>query len=64
MVWSQFLIKILGVHFGKYVLQNSNWDEISHSLTKKKNQYFEQTAALFGMKKKSYKPNPLIQTLV
>ena len=36
MVWSQFLIKILGVHFGKYVLQNSNWDEISHSLTKKK----------------------------
>ena len=31
MVWSQCLIKILGVHFDNYVLDNSNWDKISHS---------------------------------
>ena len=24
-----------GVHFGNSVLDNSNWDKISHSLTKK-----------------------------
>ena len=35
MVWSQFSIKIFGVHFGNSVLDNSNWDKISHSLTKK-----------------------------
>ena len=33
-VWSQFSIKILGVHFGSYVLDNSNWHKISHSLVK------------------------------
>ena len=37
MVWSQFSIKILGVHFGSFVLDNSNWDKISHSLAKKVN---------------------------
>ena len=35
MVRSQFYIKIFGVHFGNPVLDNSNWDKISHSLTKK-----------------------------
>ena len=35
MVWSQFSIKIFGVHFGNSVVDNSNWDKISHSLTKK-----------------------------
>ena len=35
MVWSQFSIKIFGVNFGNSVLENSNWDKISHSLTKK-----------------------------
>ena len=35
MVWSKFPIKIFGVHFGNSVLDNSNWDKISHSLTKK-----------------------------
>ena len=30
MVWSQFSIKILGVHFGSSVLDNSNWDKIIH----------------------------------
>ena len=35
MAWSQFSIKIFGVHFGNPVLDNSNWDKISHSLTKK-----------------------------
>ena len=63
MVWSQFSIKILGVYFGNYVLDNSNWDKISPSLTRK-NQYFEQSATIFGIKKKNCKPNPFIQTLV
>ena len=35
MVWSQFPIKIFGVHFGNYVFDNSSWDKIRHSLTKK-----------------------------
>ena len=35
MVWSQFSIKIFGVNFGNSVLDNSNWNKISHSLTKK-----------------------------
>ena len=35
MVWSQFSIKIFEVHFGNSVLDNSNGDKISHSLTKK-----------------------------
>ena len=50
MVWSQFSIKILGVHFGNSVLHNSNLDQISHRLTKKK--------------KKNYKLNSPIQALV
>ena len=57
MTWSQFFIKIVGESFGNSVLDNSNWDKISHSLTKKKNQYFKQSATLFGMKKKSSYPN-------
>ena len=35
MVWSQFSIKILRVHFVNFVLDNSNLDKISYSLTKK-----------------------------
>ena len=35
MVRSQFSIKIFGVHFGNSVLDNSNQDKISYSLTKK-----------------------------
>ena len=36
MVWSQFPIAVqLGVNFGNSVLDNSNWDKISHSLTEK-----------------------------
>ena len=35
MVWPQFPIKILRVHFVNFVLDNSNKDKISHSLTKK-----------------------------
>ena len=34
MVWSQFSIKIFGIHFGNSVLDNSKWDKINHSLTK------------------------------
>ena len=37
MAWSQFSIKLFGVYFGNYVLDNSNWDKISHSLAKKIN---------------------------
>ena len=40
------------VHFGNSVLDNSNWEEIGHSLTKKNIQYLEQSATLFEMKKK------------
>ena len=35
MIWSQFSIKILGAYFGNYVLDNSNWDKVSHSLREK-----------------------------
>ena len=42
MAWSQFSIKILGVHFDSFVVDNSSWDKISHSLTKKQNQYLEE----------------------
>ena len=35
MVWSQFSIKIFGVNLCNSVFDNSNWDKISHSLTKK-----------------------------
>ena len=35
MVRSQFSIKIFGIHFGNSVLDNSNQDKISYSLTKK-----------------------------
>ena len=46
-------IKILELHFGNYVLDNSDWDKVNHSLTKNlKKQYFEQRATHFGMKKK------------
>ena len=36
MVWSQFSNVVqCGVYFGNSVLDNSKWDKISHSLTKK-----------------------------
>ena len=48
MVWSQFSIAVqFGVHFGNSVLDNSNWDKISHSLTKKKSHSFEEGGAHF-----------------
>ena len=50
MVWSHFFIKILVVNFSNSVLDNSNWDKISHSL-ERKSQYLEHTATLFEMKK-------------
>ena len=50
MVWSQFSIQILGVHFGSFVLGNSNWDKISHSLAKKINIW--KSATHFEMEKK------------
>ena len=37
------------IHFGNFVLDNSNRDKISHSLAKKI-QYLEQSAALSEMK--------------
>ena len=38
--------KIFGVHFGNSVLDNSNWDKISPSLTKKSHTYEEGGAPL------------------
>ena len=58
MIWSEFSIKILGVHFGNSVPDNSNWDKISHILTKK--QFLEQRATLFGMKKKKRIVNQIL----
>ena len=47
MVWSQFSIVIqFGVYFGNSVLDNSNWDKISHNLTKKLNPWEESGAHL------------------
>ena len=54
MVWSKLSIKLLGVHFGNSVLDNSSWDEINGSLGNNC-QYIEQSATLFGMKKKKKK---------
>ena len=54
MIWSKFSIKIFGVHFGNSVSDNSNWDKISHILTKKK------SATLFGMKKKKRTVNQIL----
>ena len=67
MVWSQFSIKIIGLHFGNSVLDNSDWDKISHSLTKKFKKSTFQTecnSLCDEKKKKNCKPNPLTQTLV
>ena len=49
MVWSQFSIYILGVHFGSFVLANSSWDKISHGPAKKFNIW--KSATHFEMKK-------------
>ena len=35
MTWSQFSIKIIGVHFYYSAHDNRNWDEIYDNLTKK-----------------------------
>ena len=59
MTWSQFFIKIVGERFGNSVLDNSNWDKISHGLTKKKINISNRVQLFLGWKK-----NPLIQTLI
>ena len=46
MVWLQFSIKIFGVHIGNSALDSSNWDKISHSLTKKSHTHEEGGAHL------------------
>ena len=38
MAWSQLFIKILGVHFGNSVFDNSDRNKVSISLTKKQQQ--------------------------
>ena len=59
----------LWLHFGTSVLDNSDWDKISHNLTKNKNfQYSKSQTECNSLvdekkkKKKNCKPNPLIQT--
>ena len=49
MVWLQFSIKILGMHFVTYVLDNNNWDNKNEKLTKKS--YLEQKATFFEREK-------------
>ena len=56
MVWSQFSIMILGVYFDNSVLDNSNWDKISNSLTKKKINILKRVRLSLGWKKKSSYP--------
>ena len=63
MVWSQFSIKILGVHSGSSVVDNSSWDKISHSFAKK-SVFGTECNSLLDEKKKNCKSNPLIQTLI
>ena len=67
MVWSKLSIKIIGVHFGNSVLDNSSWDEINGSLgtTVNTQNRVQLSLKLKKEKKEKYfKPNPLIQTLV
>ena len=35
MAWSQFSVKIVGVHFPNAVCDNRNWDKIYDNLTNK-----------------------------
>ena len=63
MAWSQFSIKMVGVHFHNSAHDNRNWDKIYDNLTKQ-NSYLEQNAALFERKKNNHKPNLLIKTMV
>ena len=35
MIWSQFLIKILGIHVGNSILNNSDWDKINDYIQKR-----------------------------
>ena len=60
MVWSQFSIKTLGIHFANSALDNTNWDKINHSLS---NKWIFGTT-LFEMKKKNFKTNAFIQIWV
>ena len=65
MVRPQLSVKILGVHFGNYVLNNSNWDKITHNLTKKSIFQTDCYSPWDEKKKKNCEqPNLLIQTLV
>ena len=59
------------LHFGTSVLDNSDWDKTSHSLTKNKNfQYSKSQTECNSVvdekkkkkRKKNCKPNPLVQT--
>ena len=55
MIWSQFSIKIFGVHFGNSVPDNSNWVKISHSLTKKKSVFGTECNSPWDEKQKEKK---------
>ena len=44
--------KILGVHLGNSVLDNSNWDKISHSLAKKESVFGTECNSLWDEKEK------------
>ena len=61
MVWSQFSIKILGVHFVNFVLDNNNWDLINDKSTKKI--IFKTDCDSLWEGKINRKPKPVIKTM-
>ena len=60
--WSQFSIKMVGVHFYNSAHNNRNWDKIYDNLTKKIHIRNRMQFSLRG--ENNHKPNPLIKTMV
>ena len=50
MVWSNLAIKILGINFGNFTLDNSIWDKISANITRKINLQNRVRLSLRGRK--------------
>ena len=60
--WSQFSIKMAGVHFHDSAYDNRNWDKIYDNLTKRIHIWHKIQLCLRG--KNSHKPNHLVKTMV
>ena len=63
MVWSKFSIKIVGMHFGNFVYDNRNWNEICDNLTKKIHIWNRMRFSLW-QEKNNREPYPLIESMV